>query len=43
MSFTEMAEVEVAGAQTMVLPPASAGAITSVAMVSGQFQGVITP
>ena len=42
MSFTEMAEVEVAGAQTMVFPPASAGAISSVAIVSGQFQGVIS-
>ena len=43
INFTEMAEVEVAGAQTMVLPPASAGAMSSVAIVSGQFQGVITP
>src|SRR5207244_6298337 len=42
ISLTEMAEVEVAGAQTMVLPPASAGAINSVAIVSGQFHGVIS-
>ena len=41
INLTEMAEVEVAGAQTMVLPPASAGAINSVAIVSGQFHGVI--
>ena len=38
-----MADVEVAGAQTTLLPPASAGAMSSVAIVSGQFQGVITP
>src|SRR5438132_4993758 len=43
ISLTEIADVEDAGAQTSVLPPASAGAITSVAMVSGQFHGVITP
>ena len=43
ISFTEIAEVDEAGAQTTVLPPANAGAITSVAIVSGQFQGVITP
>ena len=42
ISFTEIAEVEEAGAQTTVFPPASAGATSSAAMVSGQFQGVIT-
>ncbi len=40
-SFTEMAEVLEAGDQTTVFPPASAGAMNSVAMVSGQFQGVM--
>ena len=42
MSATEITLVEDAGVQTTVLPPARAGAISSVAMVSGQFQGVIT-
>ena len=41
ISFTETAEVEGAGAHTTVFPPASAGAISSVAIVSGQFQGVM--
>src|SRR2546425_10148122 len=42
ISFTEMAEVEVAGAHTIGFPPASAGASHPVAIVSGQFQGVIS-
>ena len=32
-----------AGVQTTVLPPASAGAISSAGIVYGQFHGVITP
>ena len=43
MSATEMTLVELAGVHTTVLPPARAGAISSVAMVKGQFHGVITP
>src|SRR5260370_14537978 len=43
ISATEMTLVEVAGVQTTVLPAASAGAISSAAIVRGQFQGVMTP
>ena len=35
--------VDGAGVQTMVLPAARAGAISSAAIVSGQFQGVMIP
>src|SRR5579859_3374042 len=42
-SATEITLVDGAGVQTTVLPPASAGAMSSVAIVRGQFQGVITP
>jgi len=38
-----MTLVEVAGVHTTQLPAASAGAMSSAAIVSGQFQGVITP
>ena len=40
---TEMTLVDEAGVQTTALPAARAGAISSVAIVSGQFHGVITP
>jgi hypothetical protein len=40
---TEITLVEDAGVQTIVLPPARAGAISSVAMVRGQFHGVMIP
>jgi hypothetical protein len=43
MSATEMTLVDVAGVQTTVLPAASAGAMSSAAIVSGQFQGVMIP
>ena len=43
INATEITLVEVAGVHTTVLPAASAGAISSAAMVSGQFHGVITP
>ena len=43
MSATEMTLVDEAGVQTTVLPAASAGAMSSAAMVSGQFQGVMIP
>src|SRR5581483_6227267 len=42
-SLVEHTDVELAGAQTTQLPDASAGAISSAAIVYGQFQGVITP
>ena len=40
---TEMTLVDDAGVHTTALPAARAGAISSVAIVSGQFHGVITP
>ena len=40
---TEITLVDEAGVQTTVLPAARAGAISSAAMVSGQFQGVMIP
>src|SRR5205823_8280395 len=43
ISATEITLVEEAGVQTTVLPAARAGAISSAAIVSGQFQGVMMP
>src|SRR2546425_5399007 len=43
ISATEITLVDDAGVQTTVLPAASAGAMSSAAIVSGQFHGVITP
>ena len=43
ISAMEMTLVDEAGVHTSVLPAASAGAISSAAMVSGQFQGVMIP
>src|ERR1700687_3077808 len=43
ISATEMTLVDDAGVQTTVLPAAIAGAMSSAAIVSGQFQGVMIP
>src|SRR5438477_217490 len=43
ISATEITLVDEAGVQTNVLPAASAGAMSSAAIVSGQFQGVMIP
>ena len=43
ISATEITLVEVAGVHTTELPAARAGAISSAAIVSGQFQGVMMP
>ena len=43
ISATEITLVEEAGVHTNVLPAASAGAMSSAAIVSGQFQGVMIP
>ena len=43
ISATEITLVDEAGVQTKVLPAARAGAISSAAIVSGQFQGVMMP
>ena len=43
ISATEITLVEDAGVHTTVLPAARAGAISSAAIVRGQFQGVMIP
>ena len=43
ISATEITLVEDAGVHTTVLPAASAGAMSSAAIVSGQFHGVMIP